>query len=48
MREILDEWGECILYMVFGLIVVSALIIFMKVSNGSWSENIIVRSLMGQ
>lgn len=47
MKEIIEEWGECVLYMVYGLIVVGAIILFLKCSNGSWADNVVMKALIG-
>ena len=46
MKEILEEWGECIIYVIFGLIIVSSVLIFMKYANGNWEDNIIIKTLV--
>ena len=46
MKEILEEWGECVVYVIFGLIVVGSILIFMKYANGNWENNIIIKTLI--
>lgn len=46
MKEIMEEWGECVLYIIYGLIVIGAIVLFMKYANGSWADNIIVKAII--